>query len=272
MDATAKAPAGARRNLSRDPRHVAITGASSGIGRALAERYAVPGRTLSLAGRNADRLQAVADACRAKGADVDTAILDVIDANAMDGWLERRDDALPVDILIANAGLGGARVMSGPKGEAGTLAREVFMINTVGVVNAVSPLLPRMIERRSGHLVLVGSLAGTIGLPHSPAYSASKAAVHTYGDAVRRMVRHHGVRVTNVLPGFVDTPMSQSLAMRTPFLWTPEQAAAKIVRDVARGAGRCIFPWPLRVSTALQGLVPVPLADLILSIAYRWKR
>jgi short-subunit dehydrogenase len=259
-------------NASRAPTHIAITGASSGIGRALASHYAAPGRTLSLCGRNAERLAAVAEVCRGRGAEVETAIAEVTDAGAMAAWLGTRDAALPVDLLIANAGVGGSAVMAGPAGEGGEAVREIFMVNTLGVVNAVSPLLPQMIERRRGHLVLLGSLAGTIGLPHSPAYSASKAAVHVYGDALRRLLRQHGVRVTTVLPGFVDTPMSQSLTMRRPFLVTPERAAAKIAGDVARGAGRSIFPWPLRLSTALQGLVPVPVADVILSLAYRWRR
>jgi short-subunit dehydrogenase len=272
MDAAAKDTAVVSSTPSLSPRHVAITGASSGIGRALAELYAAPGRVLSLAGRNPERLAAVALVCRAKGAEVDTVIAEVTDAKAVEAWLERRDDTVPIDLLVANAGMGGAAVMSGPTGEGGDVARQIFMINTLGVVNAVSPLLPRMIERRRGHLVLMGSLAGAIGLPHSPAYSASKAAVRVYGDGIRRLARHHGVRVTNVLPGFVDTPMSQSLAMGRPFLWTAERAAQKIARDVARGAGQSIFPWPLRVSTVLQGFVPVPIADFVLSLAYRWRR
>jgi short-subunit dehydrogenase len=272
VDTTARGVDRSAAEVSRAPRHVAITGASSGMGGALAKLYAAPGRTLSLAGRNAERLAAVAEACRSRGATVDTAAVEVTDARLMDDWLERRDDSLPIDMVFANAGIGGAGVMSGPRGESGDVARHVFMVNTIGVVNAVTPLLPRMIERRRGHLVLMGSIAGAIGLPHSPAYSASKAAVRMYGDGIRRMVRHHGVRVTNVLPGFVDTPMGESLEMHRPFLWTAEQAAEKIARDVARGAAQCIFPWPLRVSTALQAFVPVPIADLVLSLAYRWRR
>ncbi len=248
----------------RIPSHIAITGATGGLGRALAEHYAAPGLTLSLSGRNTERLGQVKTTCRSKGATVDAQFLDVTDAEATETWLAARDDALPVDILIASTGLGGAAVVAPPMGESGQLARDIVSTNTFGVINAVTPLLSRMAARRHGHLVLVGSIQAMIGMPQSPAYCASKAAVQIYGDGLRRLVRQHGVRVTNVLPGFIDTPMSQSLNMARPFCWSAEKAARRIARDVARGAPQCIFPWQLRLSIAAQKFLPISVSDWIM--------
>jgi short-subunit dehydrogenase len=255
--------------MAQTLRHVAITGASSGLGRALAELYAAPGVTLSLSGRNRERLEATAAACRARSADADARCVDVTDPAAMHDWLTGRDAAAPIDLLIANAGIGGSAVVPGPSGEAGGMAREIFAINTLGVINAVTPILPRMIARRGGQLVLVSSMNSYLGFPQAPAYSASKAAVRIYGEGLRRLVRRHGVRVTTVMPGFIDTPMSQTLGMRRPFCWPADVAARRIARDVARGAAECVFPWQLRLSTGLSNYLPLAVTDFILAMTTR---
>ncbi len=252
-------------SASRTPQHVVITGATGGIGRALARHYAAPGRNLSLTGRNPERLLDIAAECQSLGADVMTSTLDVTDAEAMKLWLCERDSQIPVDILIANAGMGGDAVLPSPSGEDGELARRIVSVNTTGVINTVTPLLPNMVERQRGHIVLIGSISGFLGLPQSPVYCASKAAVQIYGDAIRRLVRQYGVRVTTVMPGFVDTPMSRSLNMPRPWCWSAEQAAIRIVKDVSRGARRCIFPWQLRLGISLANVLPIPVADLVLS-------
>lgn len=254
---------------SRSPKHLAITGATGGLGYALAEFYAQPGRMLSLSGRDAARLDQVAIACRAKGAEVNTHRCDVTDAEAMALWLEQRDAALPVDILIANAGMGGGAVMAPRSGETGAQAREILMTNTMGVVNTVTPILPHMVARGRGHVVLVASIQAMVGMPQSPVYCASKAAVRIYGDGLRRLMRQHGVRVTNVLPGFVDTPMSQSLDLARPWCWPADKAARRIARDVARGAAQSIFPWPLRLSIGLQNVMPVAATDYVMAMIAR---
>ena len=254
----------ASRNFSRMPDHVLITGATSGLGGELARRYAVPGRTLSLAGRDAARLSEVAAACRDSGAEIHATLVDVTDAEAMERWVAERDEALPIDILIANAGIGGIAVVPSPSGEDGALARRIVTVNTIGVINTVAPALPRMTSRRRGHIVMVGSISGSVGLPQSPVYCASKAAVQVYAEALRRLLADQGVKVTLVLPGFVDTPMSRSLDMPRPFCWPAERAARRIVSDVARGARQCVFPWPLRLVIASQNYVPAWLTDVVL--------
>lgn len=255
--------------IGKLPAHVVITGATSGLGWALAERYAASGRILSLGGRNEERLAAIASICAEKGAQVHTTKVDVTDSVAMQDWLLERDTVQPIDILFANAGMGGAAVLPPSGGEDGPLAREIISVNTMGVVNSVTPILPRMLERKAGHLVLVGSITGAIGLPQSPAYCASKAAVQIYGDALRRLVGYQGVRVTNVLPGFMDTPMSRSLEMSRAWCWSAEKSADRIARDVSRGAAQSIFPWQLRMSIGLQRYLPIQLTDFILSTSAR---
>jgi short-subunit dehydrogenase len=252
-------------NSSLLPSHIAITGATGGLGQALAKHYAASGRVLSLSGRDAERLDQIGAVCRDKGAQVHTQRVDVTDADATEAWLLGRDSDHPIDMVITSSGMGGAAVISPPTGEPGRLARDILMTNAFGVINAVTPILPRMIERRRGHLVLIGSIQAMIGLPQSPVYCASKAAVQIYGDGLRRLVRRHGVRVTTVLPGFIDTPMSRSLAMDRPWCWPADKAAGRIARDVARGAARSIFPWQLSLLIGLQNGLPVSMTDFIMA-------
>jgi len=252
-----------------DPTHVMITGASSGIGRALALRYAAPGRVLSLVGRDPERLDLVAADCRARGAEIETAQIDVTDHASLEPWIEARDTARPVDLVIAAAGLGGNRALAAMGGETGAQARDLMSVNTLGVLNTVTPLQPRMARRGAGHVAIIGSIQGRMGLPQAPVYSASKAALQIYADATRRLLRPHGITVTLVLPGFVDTPMSQSLATPRPWLWSPERAADRIARDIGRGARICAFPWPLRLAITLGVIAPVPLVDRILTYSLR---
>ncbi len=256
------------RRLS-DPAHVLITGSSSGIGRALSLRYAAPGRFLSLVGRDAQRLEATAAECRASGAEVASAQIDVTEHEALESWLLVRDAVRPIDLVIACAGLGGQRALAPNGGESGAQAREILNVNMVGVINTVTPLQPLMARRGTGQVAIIGSIQGGIGLPQAPAYSASKAAVRIYADSMRRLLRPQGVTVTLVLPGFVDTPMSQSLSMPRPWLWTAERSAERIARDIARGARYSIFPWPLRLLTALGEFAPASLVDLALAISLK---
>jgi len=246
------------------PRHIAITGASSGLGAALARLYARPGVTLSLTGRNTDRLARVADQCRAAGSEVATAVLDVTDAPGMDQWLRQRDAMRAFELVIANAGVGGAGVIAPDSGESGPVARQILEINLIGVINTVTPLLPGFVARRHGHIAIMSSLAGFIALPDAPTYSASKAAVRLYGHALRRRVVSQGVWVSVICPGFVATPMNASLPVPRPFLWSSERAARYIVAGLARRKREIVFPLALRVAVRLANLLPAALMDAVL--------
>lgn len=251
------------------PGHVLVTGASSGLGRALALYYAAPGRMLSLAGRDADRLQATADQCRAAGAMVSATAFDLRDRPAAEAWVAEADTRHPVDLVLAAAGLGGQAALAPKGGEAAADAAALIGTNLLGLVHVIAPAGQAMAARGRGCLVLVGSIQGAIGLPQSPAYSASKAAVRMYGDGLRRLLARDGVGVTIVLPGFIDTPMSQSLDMARPFLWSADRAAARIARDVARGRRYSVFPLPLRLAVGLGALCPAPVLDLAMAIGLR---
>jgi short-subunit dehydrogenase len=248
--------------------HVVITGASSGLGAALARAYAEPGIALTLSGRHEKRLASVAADCTAAGAEVSIVTCDVTDAAAMTAWLDATDRARAVDVIFANAGIGGLSAFAPAQAESGATAREIIATNTLGVINTATAILPRFVERRSGHLVVISSLAGLIGLPHSPAYCGSKAAATVYAEGLRRLMRPHGVKVTVVNPGFVDTPMARSLPEPRPQMWSAERTAFFIKSRVLRGKVEITFPWTLRLAISASRLLPHGLLDALLARAY----
>lgn len=233
--------------------HVVLTGASSGIGRALALAYAARGAALSLIARDGGRLDAVAAACLAHGAaSVRRAALDVRDAEALGTWLLACDDELPVDLVIANAGIGGSP---------GVSARAIFEVNVLGVVATVEPLLPRLIERRRGTIAVMSSLAAFRAYPQAPAYAASKAAVRIWAQGLRARVRAGGVRVAILYPGFVDTPLTRRNRFVMPLLMDANRAASIIIARLQRGNEEIAFPWPMAVAARAAALAPAALVD-----------
>ena len=162
--------------------------------------------------------------------------------------------------------LAGAESLAPNCGESGSIARQIFMTNVLGVVNTVTPLLPRFVARGHGQIAILSSLAGLVALPACPAYSASKAAIRSYGAALRALLAPTGVKVSVVCPGFVDTPMSAGLPFRPPFLWPADRAALHIARALARGRREIVFPWPLAVGVRVLSLLPAAAADRILML------
>jgi short-subunit dehydrogenase len=244
--------------MQEKPTHVAITGASSGLGAALAAQYAAKGITLSLQGRNAERLQEVADDCRVRGAIVHTILINVSDTDAMQTWLCEADEKMPINLVIANAGISAG---TGSGGESAKQARELFRTNIDGVVNTISPLIPRMIARKSGQIALISSLAGIRGLPSSPAYSASKGWVRSYGDGLRGWLAKENVQVSVICPGFIKTPMTDVNPYHMPFLMSAEKAAHLIATAILHGKGFYAFPKALYVPLFLMNLLPTALSD-----------
>lgn len=245
----------------KSPKHVLITGGGGGLGAALALEFAARGAQVELCGRNAAKLEAAASAC---GPSTRFSVCDVTDAEAVRLWLEAADDRSPVDCVVACAGLGGADTLAGPLGEDAAAARRVIQVNVEGVINAVAPLLGRFAARRNGCVVIISSLAGLIALPDSPAYCASKSAVVAYGEALRRLLRRSGVRVSVVCPGFVDTDMVRSLPMRPPFMWSAQRAASVIVAGVVRGCPMIAFPWQLKLGVWASRILPRLIVDRLL--------
>lgn len=251
-------------NPEKSPiKHIVITGASSGIGEALARHYAAPGIVFSLCGRDEARLSTVAEACRESGAQVHTHALDVANPEATRTWLEACWARAPVDLVIANAGIsGGADKEQGVESEA--QIRALFAVNVSGVFNTIYPLLPLMLARGSGQIALMSSLAGYRGWPGAPGYCGSKAAVKVYGEALRGAVAGRGIHVNVICPGYVVSRMTAVNSFPMPFLMTAEKAAAIIARGLAKNKGRIAFPLPSAFFSWLFMLLPDGVMQIIL--------
>jgi len=244
-----------------DPSNILITGASSGIGAALARVCARPGRTLFLGGRDAERLEAVAAACRENGANVHARAVDVVDGEAMRAWLTKADGLAPLDLVIANAGTSAG---SGGDGESEEQARRIFAVNVDGAMNTVLPVLPAMTARGRGQIALVSSLAGFRGFPGAPAYCASKATLRVWGEGLRGLLAPEGIAVSVVCPGFVKSRMSATNPYPMPMLMEADKAAAIILAGLARNRGRIAFPWPLTWLIYAITALPVALTDRVM--------
>nr|WP_272884895.1 SDR family NAD(P)-dependent oxidoreductase [Candidatus Rhodoblastus alkanivorans] len=240
---------------SRHIRNIVITGASSGLGAALAREYAAPGVSLALIGRDLARLDRVAADSRQKGAKVWTAAIDVRDRAALGAFLLECDASAPLDGLILCAGV--TSVTPSP-GEVEDLdgAAELFDVNLGGAINAMAPIAPLMRRRRAGRIALFGSIAAFAPPPDCPSYAASKAALVAFGLATRTLYQADNVSVSVVCPGFVDTPMTSSYVSWKPFLVSSEKAARLIRRGLDRRKAIIAFPWPLYFAARLQQFLP----------------
>lgn len=246
------------------PRTVLITGATGAIGGALALGYAGPGITLHLQGRNATVLADVACRCRALGARVETRLLDVTDLPGLRTWVNEVSAVSPIDLVFANAGM---NTNIGPNGQGETWEEVDALIDlniraTMALVHAV---LPGMRARRQGQIALISSLAAYFGLPVTPSYCASKAAVKTYGEALRGWLAPEGIRVSVVMPGYVESAMCREMPGPKPFLWTPEKAARTIRRGLAADCPRISFPFPLNLGCWLLSVIHPRISQRILS-------
>jgi short-subunit dehydrogenase len=250
---------------------ILITGATSGLGRALALHYAQANVRLILVGRNAMRLQEVGELCREKDAEVHSAILDVRARDVISPWMVDMDRRFQINLLIANAGISGgtgkvqAAGLSDAAGEDSQQLRAIFDININGVVNTVTPLLNRMIERQTGQIAIMSSLVSFSAWPTAPAYAASKAAVRIYGESLRGAHKKDGVKINVICPGFIRTPLTDMNDFPMPLLMEPEKAAVKIARALDKNRGRIAFPLPTYLFAGFVGLLPSSWALALLS-------
>ena len=230
---------------------VFLTGASSGIGEALARHYASRGATLGLTARRADLLSALAGSL---GEKVSTYTVDVRTREAMrlaaEDFIARH--GVP-DLVIGNAGIAHGTLTA--EGADAEVFKDILDTNVVGLVHAFSPFVEAMRARRSGSLVGIASVAGFRGLPGSGAYSASKAAAITYLESLRVELHGTGVRVTAVCPGYIATPMTQVNRYPMPFLLSADEAARRIARAIAAKRRVAVIPWQMAlVSLAMRAM------------------
>jgi NADP-dependent 3-hydroxy acid dehydrogenase YdfG len=223
---------------------VVITGASAGLGAALAEAYAAPGCRLVLIARNHARLAGVAERCNARGAVVVTGAVDVTDRVAMSAFIGEVAVGGPIDLVIANAGVFTGRTRDG---ELETLDDISWMVRTniEGVANVVQPALIGMRTRKRGHIAIIGSLAALQPLADAPGYSASKAGVMAYGEALQEYLIPDRICVSLVYPGHIETAQIAHHVGALPLLVSPERAAALIKRRLDARRTFIAFPWQL---------------------------
>lgn len=243
-------------------RHVLITGATSAIGGALARRYAEPGVTLHLHGRDDGKLAEIAGQCRARGAEVASWRLDVRDLPALRRWLEALE---PLDLVIITAGL---NAHIGALGEAESLEEvdALVDVNLKAAMHIVHAVLPGMRARGRGQIALLSSLAGYFGLPVTPTYCATKAGLKAYGEALRGWLAAEGIKVNVVMPGYVRSAMCDAMPGPKPFLWSPERAAQMIHRGLAHNRARISFPFPLNLGCWFLAVLPAGMSTRIV----RW--
>lgn len=245
---------------------VFLTGASSGIGEALARELSMRGAVLGLVARRRENLMRLAKSCEEKGAVVFVYACDVTDARALqDAANAFRREFGRIDILIANAGIGGNDAPT--RAYEPAAVKNVIDTNLLGAVNAVHAVLPGMIERGQGQLVAISSLAGIRGLPKSAAYSASKAGMTAFFESVRLDTIGKGIDVTIIQPGFIETPLTAGRSNKMPFLMKLDDAIPHFIKAIEKKKKFASFPWQLASIVRAGKIFPSWLYDRIASRA-----
>lgn len=245
------------------PATILITGATGGIGAALARAFATPGRTLILHGRDAVRLASICEECRERGAHVLSLTFDLRETDAVIAALRAVSEQESIDLAIVNAGVT-QTIGDGEQVESLEAARGVLGVNLDGALATVAGVLPAMRRRGRGQIALMSSLAALHGLAKTPVYCASKAAIKAYGESLRLWLAPQGIGVSVVLAGFVRTPMTERIPGSKPGIIFPDRAAVLIRRGLERNRARIAFPWWLAGGLYSLSILPPPIAERIL--------
>lgn len=241
---------------------VFLTGASSGIGEGLAVAMAEKGAIVALVARREEELTRIAEQITAKGGVARVFAVDVTDSESLAKAAESfRDEFGHIDIMIANAGIGGNDQKTREYDPASV--KKLIDINLLGAVNSIHAVIKPMQERKSGHLVAISSLAGFRGLPKSAAYSASKGAMTNFFESVRLDQAANGIDVTIIQPGFIKTPLTSGRSNKMPFLMDLEDAIPHFLAAIERKKKFAAFPWQLATIVRLGKYMPAWLYDRI---------
>ena len=250
---------------------VFITGASSGIGQALALRFHRAGYRLALAARRTSEVKtwATAQGISADSYEIYSADVAVADSIVAAGRDCVQRQGVP-DVVIANAGIS-VGMDTAVRGDLDIMAR-TFATNNLGMAATFHPFVDAMVQRGGGTLVGIASVAGIRGLPGHGAYCASKAAVISYCESLRGEMRPHGVRVVTLSPGYIDTPLTRQNRYSMPFLMQPEDFAERAFRAIATGVSYRVIPWQMGVVAKILRLLPNPVFDRLLAGRPRKRR
>jgi short-subunit dehydrogenase len=246
---------------------VLITGAAHGIGRATAHALSKKGFAVGLIDRDSAALSVLARELEGHSvpAHVAAAAADVTDREQLNTAINQITSIIgPIDVLLACAGIGSLTLV--PALDIAGL-RQILDVNLIGVAQSIEAVLPGMIERKRGHILGVASMAGFRGFPWMVSYTASKAGLIAYLEAIRPGLKLRGISVTTVCPGFVRTAMCTDVPYKQPVkMIEPEEAAWNLVRAIERQPRNCVFPWDMRVGLAILKYMPDGLFDRLM----RW--
>ena len=242
---------------------ILITGATGAIGGALAMEYAAAGVSLLLQGRDTEKLAVLAHECRARGATVAATSLDVTDRPRYAAWLrDLAENSLP-DLVVLSAGINQHPHEPGSL-ESWDRIEHLMEVNLAASLLAVDLVVPAMRKRGHGQVALLSSLAAWHGIPLTPAYSASKAALKAYGEALRISLQPAGIRINVILPGYVSSRMCDEMPGPKPFLWPPPRAARRIRAGLDANRARIAFPFLLALGCRALAFLPAPISAFLL--------
>ncbi len=248
-------------------KNILITGASSGIGEALAKRYADADSRLILLARNTERLEQVAKACEKKQAEAIIHSIDITDTEAVQKLVASIDTQYPIDLVICNAGVTSVLDDAGNAESWDTISR-VIDTNLVGVLATLNPLISELKKRKRGQIAIVSSLAAYYGMPITPIYCASKSALKGYGESLRGWLKQDGIKVSMIYPGFVKSDLSDKFTSDKPFMISPEKAADIIYKGIAKNKASISFPFPLNFGIWILSVLPSSLSSWIMGMLY----
>lgn len=247
-------------------RTVLITGASSGIGAQLAREVVDRGGRAGLIARREERLDALARELEESSGRADAAAwaaADVRNGDALSAALSKTAEELGgADVVVANAGYS---IVEKPREHKPGRAVNLYDVNLLGMLRTFDWAIPGFVERRSGHLVGISSLASFFGAPGTPSYCGSKAAMRIHLQGLRVTLKKYGVHVTTICPGFVESELTDEYGGKMPFLWKTDRAGRKIADAIEANRGEVSFPWQLKVLIKVFGCLPTSWLEALLS-------